>query len=261
MFFKQVPHNKSFIFLSLLQKIKDFFLDLLFPRFCLGCQKEGDFICFDCFKLIELNKFSNCFICGGRTLNNRVCRDCRRKTKLNGVVIASSWDNALLRQLVYEYKYRFLKDLRMPLAKLLISSIKAKELFYHSVDDLILIPVPLHRRRLNWRGFNQAELLANELTTYFGIQTINLLIKTSNTLPQAEIKAHKERKQNIAGAFQLNKDCLKSFGDSENTNKLKNKIIIIVDDITTTGSTLEECAKTLKPLKPKEIWGLVLARG
>jgi predicted amidophosphoribosyltransferase len=91
-----------------------------------------------------------------------------------------------------------------------------------------------------------------------------LLERSRNTQPQAEIKKQKERKNNIKGAFLLNKTFvpLRAKGAIiNNLPLLKEKTVIIVDDITTTGSTLEECAMALKPLRPKEIWGLVLARG
>jgi predicted amidophosphoribosyltransferase len=79
----------------------------------------------------------------------------------------------------------------------------------------------------------------------------NLLVKQKNTFPQAEIKKQKDRQKNIEQAFFL----------IHNPPALEGKNVLLIDDICTTGATLEECAKTLKPLKPKEIWGLVLARG
>jgi len=232
--------------------IYKFILDLLFPKYCLSCQKEGDFICVACFQNIKLNKLPNCFLCGRRSLDGSMCVGCKSKTKLTGVLVASSWDDLLLRQLIYEYKYRFIQDLAGPLAQILIETIKTNYLFYHPVDSLILSPVPLHHQRLQWRGFNQAELLAKEIAMRLDIPMAKLLERQKNTKPQAEIKKENERKLNIKSAFTISQ---------KYSSLLQNKIVILVDDITTTGSTLEECAKILKPLKPKEIWGLVLARG
>jgi len=233
-------------------KMYNFLLDLLFPKYCLGCQKEGNFICENCFKNIQINEFLNCFICGRRSLDNRVCPDCKKKTELTGILIAGFWEDLLLRQLIYEYKYRFIRDLSKPLSQILVNFLKTSGLYYYPVDDLILVPIPLHPKRLTWRGFNQAELLAKEISNYLDMPMMKLLKRKRNTKPQAEIKRQKERKENIKSAFMISRDSTPLF---------ENKIIILIDDITTTGSTLEECAKVLKPLKPKEIWGLVLARG
>jgi len=254
-----------------IEKLKIFVLDLLFPKFCLGCQKEGFYVCPDCFKKIEINKFSNCFICGKHTPNNRVCSTCQRKTKLTGLLIASFWENLLLRQIIYEYKYRFIKDLSIPLSELLVIFLNHSGFFTQhlplNIDSYILIPVPLHKKRLIWRGFNQAELLANQLNKYLKIPVINnLIIRSRHTLPQMDIKSQKERRKNIRDAFEIANvgiadESLRYKRELSFANPIKNKIIILVDDVCTTGSTLEECAKVLKPLKPKEIWGLVLARG
>lgn len=235
-------------------KLKDFILDLLFPKFCLGCQKEGFYICHQCFEKIEINKFSNCFICGKRTSDNQVCQNCQRKTKLTGLLIASDWENLLLRQIIYEYKYRFIKDLSKPLGQIMINYLKSHQLINSSTNQIILIPIPLHSRRFVWRGFNQAELLAQEVGKYFNLSVrTDILKRTRHTLPQMDIKEQKERQENISQAFSWNPDF--------NQEIIKNKIIILIDDVCTTGSTLEECAKIFKPLKPKEIWGLVIARG
>ena len=129
-----------------------------------------------------------------------------------------------------------------------------------STDELILIPVPLHGRRLAWRGFNQAEILTKKISGYFNTElNQSLLIRRRYTLPQKEISNQKERVVNIKSAFALSPKL--NLPNNTNNNLIKNKIIILVDDVCTTGSTLEDCARALSPLKPKEIWGLVIARG
>ena len=254
-----------------MNKLINWVLDLLFPKFCLGCQKEGFYICSDCLAKIEINKFSNCFICGKRTADNQVCSTCQRKTKLTGLLIASSWENLLLRQIIYEYKYRFIKDLSIPLSELLVIFLNHSGFFTQhlplDIDSYILIPIPLHKRRLIWRGFNQAELLAKQLNKYLKIPLVNnLIIRSRHTLPQMDISDKSKRIKNIANAFQLNPEWSPGFSQRQESHPkgwspVRGKIIILIDDVCTTGSTLEECAKILKPLKPKEIWGLVLARG
>ncbi len=248
----------------MLQQTIGFILDLLFPKTCLGCGQENSYICPVCLEKIEINSHPRCFICGRRSPDSRTCQECRRKTNLTGVLTASSWDNQILRQLIYEYKYRFIKDLAKPLSQIIIRYLETSKLIDCQTNELIFVPVPLHRQRLQWRGFNQAELLAKEVANHFEAPITQLLERSRNTQPQAEIKKRKERKDNVKEAFRL----IKAFAPLQAGNAiinnfplLKEKTVIIVDDITTTGSTLEECAMALKPLRPKEIWGLVLARG
>lgn len=265
-FGRTVLLRRTVLHLFMISKIREFILDLLFPKFCLGCQKEGFYICPQCLAKIEINKFSNCFICGKRTPDNQVCSTCQRKTKLTGLLIASSWENLLLRQIIYEYKYRFIKDLSIPLSELLVIFLNHSGFFTQhlplDVDFYILIPVPLHKRRLIWRGFNQAELLAKQLNKYLKIPLVNnLIIRSRHTPPQMDINDKSERIKNISDAFQLNPEFNRHNNQPLTCPQVRGKIIILIDDVCTTGSTLEECAKILKPLKPKEIWGLVIARG
>lgn len=238
----------------IINKIQNNVLDLLFPKYCLGCGREGSYLCPACFSTILIQKSINCFICGRRSPAGCVCKNCRAKhhPALNGLLVASDWNNLLLRQIIYEYKYRFVKELSEPLAKIMINFLlNSKFIILNS--ELTIIPVPLHPRRILWRGFNQAEILAKKIGHYFNLPiTADILIRQRHTLPQMDIYDQIKRKRNVAAAFALSE---------KNSVSLKNKVVILIDDICTTGSTLEECAKTLKPLKPKEIWGLVIARG
>ena len=114
-----------------------------------------------------------------------------------------------------------------------------------------ILAVPLHKKRLRWRGFNQAEYLAKRVADHFGlIFRDDIIIRQKYTPPQVKIRDYKERAKNIKGAFK----CL-------SPRSIKNKKIILIDDVCTTLSTLGECAKVLKKAGAKEVWGLVLARG
>jgi len=230
-------------------------LDIIFPKYCLGCGQEGSYLCFKCSLAIPLQKSITCFFCDHRSPTGYVCRKCRRKhhPALAGLLVASHWNNLLLRQIIYEYKYRFIKELSEPLSKIMINFLENIKLTNWQTDQLILVPVPLHPRRILWRGFNQAEILAKEIGRHFNLPSIaDTLIRQRHTLPQMDIHDQIKRSKNVAAAFALSE---------KKSVSLKNKVVILVDDICTTGSTLEECAKALKPLKPKEIWGLVIARG
>jgi len=222
--------------------MKKFFLDLFFPIHCLGCGCEGQFICLDCFNQMPLNK-KPLFRFG-------------RESALNGLIIASHYEHPIIKQAIHRYKYDFVKDLAKPLGQLMALAIaKQSQKTFTDSDNTILIPVPLHKKRLRWRGFNQAFLLTEQISQKLEIPIpINkdILMRKKYSLPQVQIKNAKERKENIKESFCINPD----FKDN-----LENKKIILIDDICTTGATLEECALALQPFKPKQIWGLVLARG
>jgi len=163
--------------------------------------------------------------------------------------------------MIYECKYRFIKDLAAVLGDLLILFLNQSGFFrqyaFSNPDSFLFTPAPLHKRRFAWRGFNQAELIAVQLNKHLKIPlAANLLKRTRHTPPQMDIDDKIARIQNVKNAFKLNPDL-----EPGEITDIKNKIVILIDDVCTTGSTLEQCAEALKPLKPKEIWGLVVARG
>lgn len=119
------------------------------------------------------------------------------------------------------------------------------------VEDRVVIPVPLHLKRFRWRGFNQSELLAENIASHFNFPLKkSALLRIKNNIPQADIKERRERLENIRGAF--------SCVDSE---IVKGKRVILIDDVCTTSGTMSECAKILKFSGAKEVWGVVAARG
>ncbi|MBU2068296.1 MAG: phosphoribosyltransferase family protein [Patescibacteria group bacterium] len=247
-------------------------LDIIFPIHCLGCGQEGNFVCLSCFKKIPLNI----------------------EKPRNNLLIASYYKNPLIKNIIHRYKYDFIKDLAKPLSLLMIKKLKSEieslEVRPESlevrprVSDLVLIPIPLHKKRLRWRGFNQSELLANEIGQQLNIPVANnILIRTKDTLPQARIRNTKQRKENINKAFTLPekvqevghyfvrtsaevrqkkvRPLISRFSFYRPDLGLSNKTIILVDDISTTGATLKQAVQTLQPLNPKRIWKLVVARG
>lgn len=233
------------------KKIHTFVLDALFPACCLGCKKEGAWICEVCFSRIKFNTQQVCPVCEKRnTPDGRICFECMNKKPLDGLLNVSSYQDKLLHKAVHHYKYRFIHDLHVPLGNLLLKAFENSELPLPE----IIIPVPLHARRLRWRGFNQATLLAkelgNKLTPNFAIPVLeNVLIRQKYTAPQMKIKHHAERQANLANAFAI-----------ENPQAIKNKRILLVDDIATTGSTIFECAKVLKQNGARSVFAIVLAR-
>lgn len=235
-------HIKDFI-----HKIKKLILDTFFPIQCLGCGKFDQWICDNCHKTFPILTEQHCPICKKNiTQNGEVCFACQKKEDpdLTGVFIASTYQSELLKTTVHHYKYRFVEKLSEPLALLIAQALQNSKL---PTPDLI-IPVPLHKRRLRWRGFNQAKTLADSLDLNIPIIN-NVLIRKKYTIPQVKMKNKNQRMKNLNGAFEI-----------KNTEKIKDKKILLVDDIITTGTTLSICATILKQAGAKEIRALVIAR-
>lgn len=169
---------------------------------------------------------------------------------MDALIVASSYAQFPIASAIHLFKYRLIADLHIPFGKLLTSALQKTEL---PLPDII-VSVPLHKRRLRWRGFNQSALLGQYLANNLLPQDIilfdeNILIRNRYTLPQMGITDYSSRKQNIAGAFSL----------SPNAD-VKNKTILLVDDVATTGWTLFECARILKKGGAKEVFAIVIAR-
>jgi len=214
------------------EKVKNFLLDLLFPKFCFGCQREGTFLCQDCLSTIEIFRFHK-----------------KLKTKfLDDLFVATEYKNAIVKKMILSFKYDpFVKELKKDLANLIKVHFQLLDEKF-DFSDFVLIPIPLDKKRLRWRGFNQAQEIGKELANFFKIPLISdCLVKKKSTLPQAEL-SEKERRENLKGVFQV-----------QNEEKIKNKKILLVDDVFTTGTTLSEAAKILKNSGAKKVIGLVVA--
>lgn len=248
-----INSSKAFKFLTnRANRIKDFFLNLLFPPLCVNCQKEGEYLCPDCTSLINIATYQYCPYCRPPKIvfDSQTCGSCKRTGKnLSGLFNATSYQDFIIKKAISQFKYEpFVKNLARPFALLIIKYFKLLE-NKPDFTDYIIIPVPLAKKRLKWRGFNQAEEIAKHLADFLNIPLINnSLFRVKETAPQIELSG-KEREKNIKGAFIYKK-----------SEEIKAKKIFLVDDIYTTGSTLEECASRLRRAGAKEVWGLVVAR-
>jgi len=218
------------------KKIENF-LDLFFPKFCFGCQREGSYLCQDCKAILQISGFHRKF----------------QTENLSDLYFATEYKNPLIKNLIKLFKYEpFVKELAKDLASLIIDHFQLLEKnppFLLSNSELLLIPVPSEKRRLKWRGFNQAEEVGKEIAKFLKIPLFNdVLIKNRETLAQVEL-SEEERKENVKEVFSC-----------QNPEKIQEKKILLVDDVYTTGSTMKECARVLKKAGVKEVIGLVIAR-
>lgn len=231
---------------TLIKNYVDYSLDLIFPKECVGCGIEGYWICFDCQKeIIEIKSFY-CPNCQKLTPNGEFCRLCRKNYKLSGIIIAGHYKFGPLREAIHSYKYDGIFELEIFFKPLLISRLKNNL----PQGEKIIIPIPLHHKKEMKRGFNQAERLAKIIAQKFKLPLKTKILKRiKETEAQMSLKK-KERKENIAGAFKV-----------ITSDKIKNKTILLVDDVATTGLTLNEAAKVLITAGAKKVWGVVIAQG
>lgn len=234
--------------INFLVQVKKQLLDLIFPVECLNCGQEGAYLCRKCLNSIPLTDRFICPICHQISKNGVTCRICQNKTYLNGLIFAVDYKNRLVRRAIIKSKYNFIKELIYLLAELLIKLIGSGNLSRELNPDLI-VPVPLHKKRLLYRGFNQSEILAQILCQKFSWPlAINILKRIKSTRSQTDLNSQ-DRQENIKDAFKV-----------INSKLIKNKNIVLVDDVFTTGATLEEAAKTLKKAGAKTVWAITLAK-
>ena len=247
---------------NLPQKIFNFALDILFPKFCLGCRKEGTYLCEDCRSILDINEFAYCLCDRPRRLPDPTagkCTLCQNK-KLSGLYFALPYkEHALTKKLIHQFKYRpYLKDLSATLASILAEHFVRSG---RNTDEIwgnaVLIPVPIDKNKLKIRGYNQSEELAKELAKIIKIPVISeTLVKMKPTRPQMEL-SKKERSINLENAFKIKNPAGPA---GKPLGNIQGKKIFLVDDVYTTGSTMQECAKTLKQSGAKEVWGICIAR-
>lgn len=219
-------------------------LDILFPPRCSGCRRWGAWLCHDCWRELALVRTPLCYRCGRLSADFRLCRHCRRSGGLSRLIFCGYWQDPL-RRMILNLKYRRWRVLADYLVELMVTSYR---LVGGRAD--IIVPVPLHWQRGWSRGFNQAEVLARGVARRQQINFANPLARRRFTQPQfGLIKA--SRLANISGAFAL------KAGQRDIIN---GKIVVVVDDVVATGSTIEECARVLRREGAKEVWGLVIAR-
>lgn len=221
-----------------------FLLDLIFPRRCVGCGKDRVWLCADCQGKIVVIKTPACPECQRITKHGEYCPTHRKGKAASGVLVAAHYGEGPVKEAVHALKYDGIKELVEPLGSILAQAVFDRL----PRGDLVVIPVPLHRRRLGARGFNQSGLLAKSAGMRLRLPLLTGLFRVKNTTPQVDLSGDARRK-NLVGAFVWE------------GSDLSGKTVLLVDDVTTTGTTLNEAAKPLKAAGARSVWGLVLAKG
>jgi ComF family protein len=203
--------------------------NVILPEYCLGCNKKGSLLCNQCYLLIHFNPTP--------TKNFLFQQDC-----LDQVLCLATYQPPIS-NLIRGLKYHNIKKISVVLADLLYYHLNIK--IYH-----VITWVPTSKKRINERGFNQAQLIAENLAIKLNINSLALIKKTRHTHKQAQ-SSFQQRMHNLKKSFLIN-DWSPVF--------IKNKNILILDDVVSTGSTLNECAKILKKAGAKTVTGLAIAK-
>ncbi len=215
------------------KKILQIILNFLFPQQCVICEK-----------LINSNKTQ--YLCSRCMLLLNLHPHVARK----GIFLKECWaishHEGVIKRLIHLFKYQNKPYLSTLFGEILSNYLKENNLL--SFD--LVMPVPLYKRRKEQRGYNQSELLADEVSKRTNIPVEKKTLKrVKNTISQFQLNSE-QRKENMKDAFKVvNKESV--FG----------KRVLLIDDISTTGITLEECARVLKKAKAKIVYALVISHG
>jgi ComF family protein len=229
-------------------KIWETVLDILFPPLCTLCEKtmnrdeREDGICASCISSIPVKTAFTCPKCRARLAENKkVCH----KDMPFYLAAALPYGDERVKKLIWKLKYEKHTYAARSLARLMREHLEAVGV---SPSDFTFVPIPLHKSRERERGFNQSELIGAFIANAFQLPfERKALIRIKKTSAQAETKNRNERKENMAGAF------------SARESIVKNKNIFLVDDVYTSGATIEEAVRTLKKAGAKHVVALVAA--
>ncbi len=249
-------HQENKVFLvSAIRDILLGFLDVLYPRLCFACdsslhEEKNAYICESCLEIIKTTEAKRCSKCGlksgpGITSSGNGCHECKNTNLGFEKSFFVSDNTEPVRTLIHQFKYKKHMCLATPLGSLLVNLLHKKTI--GEIDAVV--PVPLHWKKKQERGFNQSELMAKKISKRLSIPiSTNNLFRSKNTLSQTQL-SRTQRQKNVKGAFRV-----------KNPEKFYQKTILLVDDVLTTGMTASECAKSLENAGTNKVFLIALAR-
>ncbi len=217
-------------------------LDLLFPPRCAGCGRIGTLFCLACQSKIEPIPAATCPRCGHPYAGAALCPECRRNPSHLDAIRSTAVFSGPLREAIHSFKYGNGQALAPLLGARLAQTWRDRGL----AADLI-VPVPLHAERLRERGYNQAALLARVLAPAAGVPLDEGIVMRQKATQQQALLNAVERRENVKDAFMCR-------------GEVTGLRVVLVDDVCTTGSTLEACAAALRAGGATSVWALTLAR-
>jgi ComF family protein len=223
----------------------DLIEDTLFPVHCLRCGNEGSYLCGKCEATEPSLILQSCPFCGVPTPYGLTCTSDRHKYFLDGLTTSGEYRSWIWRDIVKAWKFSGARSLDRFLKTRLVSALPQLP---HGIYAPLVVPVPLTNRRQKFRGFNQAVVLAESVASAVGGELSQIAVRVKETKPQSGL-GRAERQINIKDVFSIT-----------NPLVLDGKDCLVVDDLVTTGATMNEMARVLKLAGAKKVWGVSLFR-
>ena len=233
-------------------------ISLLLPADCRVCQhplepSNTTFVCIDCWNKIKWLKAPYCFKCSRslpptfKSIPTFLCPECRRQNVYFNRAFIPTLYEGVMKKVIHLLKYNKKTGIMRTLKKIIKSYFNHLNSSLPSLD--LVVPIPLHRKKLRERGFNQAELIAKVVAKHLKVRlTKGNLKRIKATTTQTSLD-RKERRKNLKEAFVV-----------KNRDEFQAKNVLLVDDVYTTGTTIKEAAKVLKEARVKDIYVFALAR-
>jgi len=218
-----------------MSKILNFIKDIIAPKRCYSCNKEWHFLCNFCdSKLHKLNPY--CYICKKETSNFEIHKSCKKNIFFDKIIVYNHYKEIIINKLIKDSKFFNKKDILEDLSLYLSNKLLENENIFNK-DNYLILPVPMNFFRRIKKWYNQSEILASEISRIIWINyNKNILIKIKNTKQQS-LLSKKERENNLLNVFKINRKYIKN---------LEFKKVILVDDVISTWSTINEISKILK---------------
>lgn len=236
--------------------IKEAVISFVYPVYCDSCKKvlppsAKPGVCDACLRQVKRHPEPYCAICG-RTVSgarDRLCHECRAEKPAFTAARSACLYEGVMKELIHRFKYKNRRSLAGLFAGYMLDLLKRDTLFSGGIETVAF--VPLHRRRLRERDFNQSEALAKRIAGGLGLPVADCIEKIRRTASQNEL-SRRERLVNLKGSFRTR--------DSRSEG-VRDRVVLLVDDVMTTGATLDECGRTLLAAGAREVRCLTAARG
>lgn len=219
-------------------KLIDKTLNLIAANDCLSCGLESDLICGTCMADFCIALPSRCYICKKLTRDFAVCSNCRPRSRINNVWVATDYSQNV-KKLVYELKYKSNRSAAPAVGLFLCQTLPLMP------RDTVVVNIPTATKRVRMRGFDHSRALATYVASKKGLRYINLLARTGQSRQVGSNR--KNRLGQLSSAFLYKNDLIPERA-------------LLIDDIVTTGATLESAAKELKQNGVKKVYALVFAQ-
>jgi len=225
-------------------------LALVYPPKCVVCKSFGAAVmCERCLRSIVPVAEPSCGRCGQTLGDAAMCGHCTRRTPAFDKARALGLHDGILKHAIHLLKYRDRPRLAEPLGIALAAFARDHSAELGNLKIDAIVPVPMHPARRRTRGYNQAERLADVVARELSVlMSTDMLVRRVNTRAQVGL-TQEARQQNLAGAFGVG------------AKEVAGLSILVIDDVSTTGSSLHECALALKSAGAKKVYGLTLAAG